>query len=63
MQGTKIRDMPAAVTATAVSTVIGGNATDLFCDSKSQITRGVNIANATSVQCTSLLLGGYENLP
>jgi hypothetical protein len=53
----------AAVTASTPLTVIGGNATDLFCDSKSQITGGVNIANASSVQCTNVLPGDYETLP
>jgi len=44
-------------------TVISGNAMDLFCDSKSQIAGGANIANATSVQCTNRLSGDYESLP
>jgi hypothetical protein len=53
----------AGVTASTPLTVISGNATDLFCDSKSQIAGGSNIANATSVQCTNLLSGDYEALP
>jgi hypothetical protein len=53
----------AAVTASTPLTVIGGNATDLFCDSKSQIAGGMNITNATSVQCTNFLSGDYETLP
>jgi hypothetical protein len=44
-------------------TTITGNGTDVFCDSKSRITGGVNIANATTVSCNSLLPGTYENLP
>ena len=44
-------------------TVIGANGTDLFCDSKSQIAGGLNIANATVVQCNNLLPGNYQNLP
>ena len=44
-------------------TVISGNGTDLFCDSRSQIAGGVNIANSTVVQCNNLLPGTYENLP
>jgi hypothetical protein len=44
-------------------TVIGGNGTDLFCDSKSQIAGGVNIANASTVQCNNLVPDKYENLP
>jgi hypothetical protein len=45
------------------STEISGNGTDLFCDSKSLISGGANIANAASVQCSNLLPGDYENLP
>lgn len=44
-------------------TVIGGNGTDLFCDSKSQIAGGLNVANAAVVQCNNLLPGTYESLP
>jgi hypothetical protein len=44
-------------------TTITGNGTDVFCDSKSRITGGVNIANAITVSCSSLLPGTYENLP
>jgi hypothetical protein len=44
-------------------TVIGGNETDLFCDSKSQIAGGLNIANVAVVQCNNLLPGSYQNLP
>jgi len=44
-------------------TTISGNGTDLFCDSKSRITGGANIANANTVSCNSLLQGTYENLP
>jgi hypothetical protein len=53
------------VTATFNSplTVISGNATDLFCDSKSQIAGDANIANATTVQCTNLLPDIYVALP
>jgi hypothetical protein len=53
----------AGVTASSPLTVISGNTADLFCDSKSQISGGANIANATSVQCTNLLSGDYEALP
>jgi hypothetical protein len=44
-------------------TQISGNGTDLFCDSRSLITGGANIANAATVQCSNLLPGDYENLP
>jgi hypothetical protein len=42
-------------------TQVGGNVVDLFCDSKSMITGGANISNATTVQCTNLLPG--DNVP
>ena len=45
------------------STTITANETDVFCDSKSRITGGANIANAITVNCSSLLPGSYENLP
>ena len=54
-------------TATADSsnplTVISGNGTDLFCDSRSQIAGAFNIANVVSVNCNNLLPDRYENLP
>src|SRR5437016_5143221 len=45
------------------STTITANGTDVFCDSKSRITGGASIANAITVNCSSLLPGSYENLP
>lgn len=53
----------AGVTTGGALTTISGNATDLFCDSKSQIAGSSSIANATSVQCANLLSGEYEALP
>ena len=44
-------------------TTITANGTDVFCDSKSRITEGGNIANAITVNCGSLLPGSYESLP
>jgi hypothetical protein len=44
-------------------TTITGNGTDLFCDSKSQISGGTFIANAVTVNCNNVLPGAYENLP
>jgi Right handed beta helix region len=44
-------------------TQISGNGTDLFCDSRSLITGGANIANATNVQCGNLLPGDTVPLP
>ena len=53
----------AGVDSSSPLTVISGNGTDLFCDSKSQIAGGLNIANSTVVQCNNFLSGAYENLP
>jgi len=53
----------ASVDSSNPLTVISGNGTDLFCDSKSQIAGGLNIANAAIVQCNNLLPNTYENLP
>jgi hypothetical protein len=53
----------ATVDASNPLTVISANGTDLFCDSKSQIAGGLNIANATVVQCNNLLPANYEFLP
>ncbi len=50
-------------TGTNPLTQISGNGTDLFCDSKSLITGGGGIANATSVQCGNLLAGDTVPLP
>jgi hypothetical protein len=50
-------------TGTNPLTQITANGTDLFCDSKSVITGGVNIANATIVKCGNLLTGDTEPLP
>jgi len=44
-------------------TVISGNGTDLFCDSRSQIAGTANIASASTVQCNNVIPGNYENLP
>jgi hypothetical protein len=52
-----------AVTGSNPLTQISGNGTDLFCDSRSLITGGANIANATSVQCGNLLPGDTVPLP
>jgi len=53
----------AGVNTFANPTTITGNGTDLFCDSKSRITGGANIANAITVSCSSVLPGNHENLP
>jgi len=50
-------------TGTNPFTQISGNATDLFCDSRSLITGGTGIANATTVQCGNLLSSDTVPLP
>jgi hypothetical protein len=50
-------------TGTNPLTQISGNGTDLFCDSRSLITGGANIANAITVQCGNLLAGDTVPLP
>lgn len=44
-------------------TLVGGNKTDVFCDSKSVITGGANLAGVPSVSCVNLLSGDTEPLP
>jgi hypothetical protein len=44
-------------------TEISRNGVDLFCDSRSRISGGGNIANTASMQCTDLLPGDSEPLP
>jgi hypothetical protein len=58
-----VNESTAGATLTSPLTMISGNATDLFCDSKSQITGASYITNATVVQCSNLLPGLYESLP
>jgi hypothetical protein len=58
-----VNQSTAGATLTSPLTTISGNGTDLFCDSKSQITGSLYIANATVVQCNNLLPDLYESLP
>jgi len=44
-------------------TLVGGNKTDLFCDSKSVITGSANLAGVPSVSCGNLLPGDTEPVP
>jgi hypothetical protein len=44
-------------------TVIGANATDLFCDSKSVISGATNISNVNTISCGNLLPGDNETIP
>jgi len=52
-----------AISSGTVLANIGGNSVDLFCDSKSLITGGANIAGAPTAQCANLLAGDSEPLP
>jgi hypothetical protein len=45
------------------ATFISGNASDLFCDTKSLIYGISNIANASTVQCNNLFAWSHENMP
>jgi Right handed beta helix region len=52
-----------AISSGTVLANVGGNSVDLFCDSKSLITGGANIAGAPTAQCANLLAGDSEPLP
>jgi hypothetical protein len=58
-----VNESTAGATLANPLTSISGNVTDLFCDSKSQITGASYIANTTVVQCNNILPGLYESLP
>jgi hypothetical protein len=58
-----VNQSSAAVGSAHPPTVISGNTIDLFCDSMSLTTGGVNIGSATSVQCTNLLQGDTVSIP
>jgi hypothetical protein len=58
-----VNQSSAAVGSSHPPTVIGSNASDLFCDTRSLITGGANIGNATSVQCVNLLPGDTVPIP
>jgi hypothetical protein len=52
-----------ALQSSATPAPIGGNATDLFCDTTSRVTGSSNVAGTPTTQCTHLLAGDYEPLP
>jgi hypothetical protein len=52
-----------SVAASNPLTPVGGNKTDLFCDSKSVITGSANLAGVPSVSCGNLLPGDTVPLP
>jgi hypothetical protein len=52
-----------SVAASNPLTLVGGNKTDLFCDSKSVITGSANLAGVPSVSCGNLLTGDTEPVP
>ncbi|HEY6763155.1 MAG TPA: right-handed parallel beta-helix repeat-containing protein [Candidatus Sulfotelmatobacter sp.] len=58
-----VNQSSAAVGSGHPPTSIDGNATDIFCDSRSLITGGANIGGATTVQCANLLPGDTVTLP
>lgn len=53
----------AAMGSVQPPTTISGNATDLFCDSRSLVTGGANIGGDTTVHCTNLLSGDTVPIP
>lgn len=61
--GLAVVNLSTVAVGTNPLTQISGNGTDLFCDSRSLITGGANIANATTVQCGNLLAGDTVPLP
>jgi hypothetical protein len=52
-----------AVEQGSSQTLVGGNATDVFCDSKSLISGASNFAGVPIVSCGNLLYGDTEPLP
>jgi len=44
-------------------TLLGGNVTDVFCDSRSVVTGAANFAGVPTVNCGNLLAGDTEPLP
>ena len=52
-----------AVGSTSPTTEVSGNTTDLFCDSRSIITGGAGIVNASTVNCGNLISGDSEPTP
>lgn len=44
-------------------TLVGGNAIDVFCDSKSVVTGAANFAGVPTINCSNLLPGDTEPLP
>jgi hypothetical protein len=51
------------VAASTALSLVGGNAVDLFCDSRSLITGGANISGAPTAQCANLLAAETAPLP
>lgn len=52
-----------AVGQSSPMTLVGGNAPDLFCDAKSQISGGSNLAGVPTVNCANVLPGDSVTLP
>jgi hypothetical protein len=53
--------VPTEISGSAAYPVSGGH--DVFCDSRSLITGGGNVSNATSIQCPNMLPGASEPVP
>lgn len=61
--GLVVTNLSTASIGSGNQTLFGGNATDVFCDSRSIITGGANFAGAPITTCSNLLPGDTEPLP
>jgi hypothetical protein len=52
-----------SILSNGFQTLFGGNATDVFCDSRSLITGGANFAGVPITNCGNVLAGDTEPLP
>ncbi len=58
-----VNQSSAAVGSQHPPTLIGGNATDIFCDSRGLITGSANLAGVPTTQCANLLPGDTVAIP
>ncbi len=58
-----VNQSSAAVGSQHPPTLIGGNATDIFCDSRALITGSANLAGVPTTQCANLLPGDTVPIP
>lgn len=61
--GLVVTNLSSASIGSGNQTLFGGNATDVFCDSRSLITGSANLAGAPVLNCSNLLFGDTEPLP